>query len=543
MRSLVAVSICVAILLLSASVVCAETIERVLKVTFVSADLVYLNGGRAEGLFVGARPVVFRDDQKIAELEVLHLAEHSSACRMPEPVVSLSVGDVVKLNVELRAVPDTSEPAPQSTAEALSQIQRVDPVESRVNDGPAIHPEASGSIAMMYSNWDDHSDAGLDFGQGRVDIDLRVEPLWTPGLSFALRTSGRRDRRVVPSDDGRENSWESRIATFVLEYKPEGSRAGMSMGRINPARVGAIGRLDGGSIEYRVSQFARIGIFGGANSQWQYAENRPNLQTYGAYAGYRRGSARDFLLDQTFSVVGQYHGGTASREALFAQGRMARNGRWNLSHSLELDVNRGWRKSENSQSISLSTIYAQGRVNLTRSLTASVSYDTRKSYRTYETRDIADSIFDDRVRQGVRTQFDLALPEGIYLSAGAGVRSVEGEQDRTTSYNGAVRKQGLFNPKSSFSVQGVRFVSDATSGYNLNASLGQGVGQRDWISLGAGLYSYTLAGNSDARLNRRADLTVRVGITQALALNALGQLSGGDDTRGHRLEAGMSLQF
>ena len=128
MRSLVAVSICVAILLLSASVVCAETIERVLKVTFVSADLVYLNGGRAEGLFVGARPVVFRDDQKIAELEVLHLAEHSSACRMPEPVVSLSVGDVVKLNVELRAVPDTSEPAPQSTAEALSQIQRVDPV-------------------------------------------------------------------------------------------------------------------------------------------------------------------------------------------------------------------------------------------------------------------------------------------------------------------------------------------------------------------------------------------------------------------------------
>jgi hypothetical protein len=44
-------------------------------------------------------------------------------------------------------------------------------------------------------------------------------------------------------------------------------------------------------------------------------------------------------------------------------------------------------------------------------------------------------------------------------------------------------------------------------------------------------------------LNRRLDLTARIAITHALAINAMGQLSGGDDTRGHRLEAGLSVQF
>lgn len=543
MRRILGLLLCCSVYLWVGDECVANTVERALKVTFVSAELVYLNGGRAEGLFIGAKPVVVREGQTVAELEVLHLAEHSSACRFLGPVATVLVGSVVKVSVDFKEAADTTNLRLPTQPEISTNDQAGAGIDARVIHEATIRPEVSGSIAMLYSDWDDHGDADLDFSQERVDINLRVEPLWTPGLSLALRTSGRQDRRSIARDGGSDDSWESRIATFSMEYKRDGSRVGMSTGRINPARVGAIGRLDGASFEYRISEPVRIGVFGGANSQWQYAENRPNLQTYGVYAGYRRGSARDLLLDQTFSVVGQYHDGVASREVLFAQGRITRNGRWNLSHSIEVDVNRGWRRNEDNQAISLSTIYAQGRVNLSRSVTASLSYDTRKSFRTYETRDVADSIFDDRVRQGIRAQVEFALPEGIVLSAGAGVRSVAEESDRTISYNGVVRKQGLVNQKSSLNVQGVVFESDATRGYNLNASLGQGIRQRDWISLGAGLYSYTLEGSSVDRLNRKVDLTVRVGITQALAINVLGQLSGGDDTRGHRLEAGMSVQF
>jgi hypothetical protein len=535
--------LCLPFFISAAAIVKADTVERSLTVTFVSADLVYLNGGRAEGLSVGAKPVVYREDQRVTELEVLHLAEHSSACRFAGPVTTVTIGDIARLTVELKSSAELPAEAADSQGTAsdpsTSEPVRIEPERS----GHAIHPDASGSIAILYSDWDDHSDAELDFSQARLDIDLRVEPLWTHGLSFTLRTSGRQDRRYTSIDGSSDDSWESRIATLALEYKQEGSRVGLAMGRINPARVGAIGRLDGGSFEYRVSDPVRIGLFMGANSQWQYTENRPSLQTYGAYAGYRKGSARNLLVDQTFSVVGQYHGGTTSRESLFAQGRIARNGRWNLSHSVEVDINRGWREEGSGQVVSLSTAYAQGRLNLTRYVAATLSYDTRKSFRTYETRDIADSIFDDRVRQGVRAQLDVSLPDGIVVSAGAGVRSVANEPDRTVSYNGAVRKQGLFNVKSTVSIQAAAFNSAVNSGHNVNASIGQGIRQRDWITLGAGLYSYSLDGDSAARINRRVDLTVRVGITQSLAVSALGQLNGGDDTRGHRLEAGVSYQF
>lgn len=543
MRACTRILLCLAFLSAGTAIVQADTVERTLKVTFVSADLVYLNGGRADGLTVGTRPVVYREDQRVTELEVLHLAEHSSACRFVGPVTSIVIGDIARLTVEQKLSAESPAAVTDSHQITSSTSGPASAPDEPKHIGPAIHPDASGSIAVLYSDWDDHSDAGLDFSQARLDIDLRVDPLWTPGLSFALRTSGRQDRRFTSIDGRSDDSWESRIATFALEYKQEGSRVGMAMGRINPARVGAIGRLDGASFEYRITDPVRVGVFAGANSQWQYTENRPNLQTYGAYAGYRRGSARNLLVDQTFSVVGQYHGGTASREVLFAQGRITRNGRWNLSHSIEVDVNRGWREAESGQAFSLSTAYAQGRLNLTRSVAATVSYDTRKSFRTYETRDIADSIFDDRVRQGVRGQLDVSLPDGIVISAGAGVRSVADESDRTISYNGAIRKQGLFNAKSTVSIQGAAFSSDVNSGHNINASIGQGIRQRDWISLGACLYSYSLEGDSVARTNRRIDLTVRLGITQSLAVNTLGQLSGGDDTRGHRLEAGLSYQF
>lgn len=526
----------------SSALALADLVERQLKVTFVSAELVYLNGGRAEGLTVGAKPVVFRDDQRVTELEVQHLAEHSSACRFVGPVVTVLVGDVVRVSVDTKSATDSLSPPPAPSVLGSTPTPAHE-TDAGIPQGPSWHPHASGSIAALYSNWDDHTEQNLDFRQGRFDTDLRVEPLWTPGLSFAMRTSGRQDRRFASVSGAFDDSWESRIATFALEYRREGSRVGMSMGRINPARVGAIGRLDGGSFEYRASEPVRIGVFAGANSQWQYGENRPNLQTYGVYAAYRRGSSQTLLFDQTFSVVLQYHGSTTSREAVYAQGRVTHANRWNLSHSVEVDVNRGWRKQEGNAALSLSTAYLQGRVNLTRVFAATVSYDTRKSFRTFENRSIADSIFDDRVRQGIRGQLDLALPEGIALSAGAGVRSVEDESDRTVSYNGAIRKQGLINRKTTISLQGAAFDGKTNRGGNVNAALGQGFRQRDWIGLGAGIYRYTLAGEPSARINRKIDLTLRVGITRFLALNAMGQLHGGDDTRGHRFEAGMSVQF
>lgn len=519
-----------------------DVVERTFKVTFVSAELVYINGGRAEGLTVGARPAVWSGDAKAAELEVAHLAEHSAACRILGPGRNIRIGDPVKITLELSTNADTVI-APSVSGDSTSMTASPAPPPAVAPRTPSAPAQVSGGIAVLYSNWNDRSDADLDFAQGRVDFDLRVDRLWTPGLSLVVRSTGRQDRWSGASSSRGDNAWESRIATLALDYRAPGSAMGFSAGRINPARLGAIGRLDGASLEYNVSPSWHLGIFGGANSRWQYTEDRPELQTYGVYAGFRRGSARQLLVDQTFATVGQYHGRTASREALLAQGRIVRGGRFSISHLLEIDVNRGWRRDQAGESISLSSAFAQGQVNLSRAVIASVSYDTRKSFRNYETRDIADSIFDDRVRQGVRAQLDLMLPRGLSLSAGAGLRAVAGETGKTHSYNGAVRKQGLFNARSNASVGGSRFSGESSSGYNLNAALGQGLGARTWFSLGGGWYSYTLAGQSQRRSNHKIDLSTRVSLSRALALNGLGQWQDGDDTRGHRVEAGISVQF
>ncbi|HWO58073.1 MAG TPA: hypothetical protein VNN55_10950 [bacterium] len=542
MRRALAIMLFACLTLRGAASTWGDVVERAFKVTFVSAELVYINGGRAEGLTVGARPAVWSGDAKLAELEVAHLAEHSAACRIMGPGASIRIGDPVRISLERSTSADTVI-APSVSGDSSSRTMPPASSPAAAPRTPSAPAQVSGGIAVLYSDWNDRGDADLDFAQGRVDFDLRVDRLWTPGLSVVVRSTGRQDRWSGASSSRGDNTWESRIATLALDYRAPGSAMGFSAGRINPARLGAIGRLDGASVEYNVSPVWRLGLFGGANSRWQYTDERPELQTYGVYAGFRRGSARRLLIDQTIATVGQYHGRTASREALLAQGRIMRAGRFSISHLLEIDANRGWRRDQAGESISLSSAFAQGQVDLSRAVIATVSYDTRKSFRNYETRDIADSIFDDRVRQGVRAQLDLMLPQGISLSGGVGLRSVAGEAAKTHSYNGAVRKQGLFNARSNVSVTGSRFTSESSSGYNVSASLGQGLGARTWLSLGGGWYRYTLAGPSLRRLNRKVDLSARIALSRALALNGLGQWQDGDDTRGHRFEAGISAQF
>ncbi|MBI3872429.1 MAG: hypothetical protein HY304_05070 [candidate division Zixibacteria bacterium] len=511
--------------------------------TFVTAELVYLNGGRAEGLFVGARPTVWRGDQKIVDLEVRHLAEHSSACLALGASADVRIGDLVGISLSVDHAADTA-----ITTGSPPSVPHPDDRDRSKEPSPSLaiattHAASSGAVAIQYSHWDDRSDANLDFAQGRVDVNLRVEDLWTPGLSFVVRSSGQQDRRAGLSGGQSDDSWTSRIATFSLAYRRADSRLEVSAGRINPARVGATGQLDGASGEYQVTNQLHLGAFAGANAQWQYSEHRPDLQTYGVYANVRRGTARELLFDQTISVLGQYHGRVTSREAVFSQGRISMRGRWSLSHSVEVDVNRGWRKLEAGESISLSSIFAQGQVHLSRALAATLTWDTRKSFRSYESRNVADSLFDDRVRRGVRVQVDVLPSTGLSLSGGAGTRSAGGGVDRTRSYNAAARKQGLWNSRSNISVQYSVFQGKNTDGSSWNAVLGQGIRQRHWISLGTGIYRYTPEGQSQQRVNRRIDLTLRVAIGRHLTLNGLGQLNGGDDTQGRRVETGLTFQL
>ncbi len=62
---------------------------------------------------------------------------------------------------------------------------------------------------------------------------------------------------------------------------------------------------------------------------------------------------------------------------------------------MSLDVNRDWRKDITGESVSISNIYLSGRYKFSKIFTAGLSYDNRKTYLTYETKTIAEELFDN----------------------------------------------------------------------------------------------------------------------------------------------------
>src|SRR5512141_2961683 len=66
---------------------------RPIAVSYTSANAVYLDAGRSEGLSVGARGRVLRGGADIAEVEVSYVAEHSSSCRVVNQKAEVRPGD------------------------------------------------------------------------------------------------------------------------------------------------------------------------------------------------------------------------------------------------------------------------------------------------------------------------------------------------------------------------------------------------------------------------------------------------------------------
>jgi hypothetical protein len=536
------VSLLLAVVVYSASCAHAETLERAFKVTFVSPELVYLNGGRADGLAVGAQGRLVRHGAAVGEIELLHLAEHSAACQIKNPVQDAQVGDSAFFAIAPVGPPSPGDSSrPEGTATATPEA----PTKVVSRPVPSTPPRVSGSLWTQGELWDDRSLNNLNSSQLRGSLDLRIDDLLAPNASFQLRTTGRHDRRDLGVNLDPYNDWSSQITELSFSYAPAGQPLAFSVGRILPAQLFISQRIDGVEFESRLSEHVRTGAFGGSNSRWQYDDLRAPLQTYGVFAGYRNAPSRALYIDFTLAAIGEFHGKTSSREALLTQGRIGHSSLWSLSQSAEIEVNTGWRRNDAGGSLfSVSSAYASGQYRFAPWFNASLTYDTRQNYRTYETREIVDSIFDDRVRQGVRGQVNLTFHGGFSASGGMGYRHRSGDPDATYSYTAAVRQSGLFTSRTSLSVDGSRFTGAGSDGQNLSVTLGQSLRVRDWISAGYGLYNYSLASDSRSRhTNQRWTVSSRFELRRSLYLSGTFEIDHGDDREGRRWELGLGRTF
>lgn len=516
------------------------------KVKYLTAEYVYLDAGAAAGLSVGDVLYVVRSQQKvIAKIEVVFTAENSASCKILSSQETIRPGDVAVV-VERKGKPAQEpgeEPEPKTEA----------PLPAETASGRSARPgersrgsstRLSGSISAQFYHLDDRTESNLDFTRPALRVNLRARRLWGKELTFRVRTRTYHNVRTRPYNLGvPEREWRNRVYELSLSYDEPAAPVNFRMGRIISNFISGVGYIDGGQLQYNFSRSLRLGVFGGTRPDWRTSSFQTEVTKYGGYLNFSAGDYQTAYFESTLAGALEKNTGTISREFIYLQNTLNFGARLNLFQSAEVDVNRDWRKEKTGQGVSLTSLLLSGRYRVTNRFTVGAIFDNRKNYWTYEIRTLADSLFDDALRTGLRGNISLRLPGSSYFYANAGVRKRQTDPQATRSFSAGFNNSNLLLRGFFLQLNAAGFNGPVTDGYNGSVQIGQNFPRGHRLAVEYGTYAYTIANPGESRTNRWARGYVDLQLLRRVFLSGQYEYAWGQDLDGQRILAEIGYRF
>ena len=552
-------SLTAAVLLVTAGFSAAAA-ELPIRVRYRSADTAYLDAGAAVGLQIGDRLEVLRNDTAIAGLEIIYAAEHSASCRILWEKESIREGD------EVRREGGTEPAAPAQSPTRPSAIEPDEVgTESSPPHGVDIEPAAlppvaaaaseqtrttrvNGSISFDWDSFSDDSEHGYDADRSTARFKVRVRDIAGSRWQFRLRGRAQRYERTRAFANGAPESEERhRLYEAALIYEANDRRTTLHLGRIGVNPFVGIGYLDGALGSFRLNKTVDVGAFFGSRPAIDELGFESIGQKYGLFARFGSKPPADGARSQfELFVAGIREDGEidVSREYVTVETRYAPGDRWIFFQRAELDLNNGWRRDLDGDSSQLSffSLGASGRLSPTARL--HVSYDRFERYRSEETRDIPEELFDDLLRQGLRLRLLLGKPGRLTYTVHAGMRDRDDDDDNTFSYGVGVRHPRAFwNVGVSTDLLG--FSNRLTEGLMLTTRAAKTLagGHQIYLTLGGQQHQNKQFPDMENRTTTWARLGGWLELTDALSANFEYELSTGDDLEGQRVRLGLGYRF
>ncbi|REJ73106.1 MAG: hypothetical protein DWQ36_25360 [Acidobacteria bacterium] len=452
------------------------------RVSHANGRAVYLDGGRAEGLAVGDRIDVLREGRAVALLEVVHLTEHSAFCQLVHGFSEVAAGDLAfPSSLDEVTVTGSAEPLPPP--ETPANLPRL--VERRRRESVVHLPSVTGSAFFRHqvrttSVAGDGSQRQWQDSTARVSVRGRN----LGGMPVSLRVRGR--ARTRQRDFGADPGGDQRIYELSVGYEPQDHRSWWQVGRLGSRQETGVGFLDGAAGQWGFGGNWGVGGFAGVDAEVDDDLFSSEGTKAGAFISWAtpRGQRRygEFLL----SAIGEYAAGEVSREYVYLQSRVGRRGRWSIYQQAEVDFHRDWRAEVAEASSQLSNLSLSGSFEVSERVRMTLSYDLRRRFRDYETRDIPEERFDDLLREGARATLFYRGDGGLALSFGVGSRGGDGDVASLTSYTASASHGDLFGTRVFGGVDLSAFSGDQAEGYlvTVRARRGLGRGRDVGITLG-----------------------------------------------------------
>jgi hypothetical protein len=405
-----------------------------------------------------------------------------------------------------------------------------------------------GNIAFSWYHFDDTTPSDRDFDRPVTRLSLKGTRLFGGHYDLRVRFRSRYDDRAHPAGGRPETEWRNRVYEASLTYNDPGSALGFQAGRIISRDMGGVGYVDGLMVNHRINGEWRWGVLAGTRPDWRTSDFETDITKYGAFVRFERGDRAESRIEASLAAVGEYHGSTVSREFLYVRTDYHRERKLDVYGTVELDLNRDWRKDRTGEAVTLSALYLRWKYRVSERLALGLGYDTRQNYLTYEARSIPESLFIDAARQGARGTIDVRMPANVYMHGEIGVRDVAGSDVQPTYFLSAeFSRRDLFLPRLSGSARLWSFSGENALGTNVQLRLRKGFrgGHSARLTYGTYYYSfgYEPAESGDNRFNQW------LGVGGLAQLPADFYVSGefsqdwGDDSEGHRLLGELGYRF
>lgn len=506
----------------------------IVTIKYISAENIYIDAGRLDGIKIGDNVIVVRDNLKIAELLVTYLSDGSAACKLVNKSKDIVEGDVVELLVTHKVGPEAKE--------KKTQRQRI------VTEKPKVGPQKNksritGSLSGQWYHIEDLSPSKYNFDQPGFRVNLKMKNLFSDNYNFYVKTRTRYYHRSRPlSSRLPETEWRNRIYTLSFSYDNENALFNYKIGRIISNAFSGVGYLDGVLLQQNISLKSRFGVFAGTQPQWQYSKLQTSIQKYGGFYTFNIGDYQKRRFESTIAGVGEYHSGTVSREFIYIQNNF-NNRKLYIYQSAEVDFNRDWKREKTNSDVSLTSIYINSSYKLTPKISAGLSYDNRKNYYTYEIQSVADSLFDDAMRYGFRGNLNFRLPWRMNMFSNFGLRKRKADVENTYSYSAGINKYSWTNLKLSTSLFLSGFSNYYSDGYHGSIRFGKSFSKGHTLNISYGTYLYKLKSLDEIRKNNWLRLNGSISLYKRFYLMEHYEYVWGNDYPGHRIFTELGYRF
>ncbi len=509
------------------------------KIAYISSQKVYLNAGKAAGLESGDTLRVFRGSSYIGAVKVEYVATHSASCQIVDKKTEFRKNDSVRLPVHTVA-----RQKPQKTKKSTQKAVQKKRVTQAENPKKILTTRVRGYISGQYYHFSDGNKKGYTFSQPALRFRLRIDDFWREGFHFEINYRTRYNHRQRRLSGGiPKTEWQHRLYQFNFSYRLPGAPFQFRVGRVISNALSGVGYIDGALLQWQTAKNWFIGGFGGTQPDWRTSDWQTEIQKYGMYVRYEKGDFSENRTAITIAASGEYHGRIVSREFLFFRGSYNHGRRWNVYQQTELDINRDWRKLRMGNSLSLTGMYMNGRYNFTRNTSVSIGYDNRRNYYSYETRTIADSLFDNAVRQGIRFSGYTRLFKDYRLAVFFGLRDRQTDARLSYNYGFNMSKRRFFGIGNVLFLSMSGFDNLFANGINPSMRLSRRFRNNLYLSLNYGNYFYQFKNSAGSRLNQWLRLSTQLELPVRLYASFNYTYDWGSDIQGQRIFLELGRRF